>query len=317
MKSLLLLLLLVFLIPFVSLSQDIDLNKVPTKTAALKTKKVKDKIFYPFEVSLGYGKLFSLNNDSIVVSYANPNGGMVDYGFNMLYFDTINKFNVYTSYNLGLRKRYGNFRLGLNAQYSFLEANNESPYKDYYWEDLNGTSLLSIDYKSNDLKQNANILCFNITTEYLFIKTPKIGLSLGVNLGGLVHKYINNFNSTYINYSYSSSWNGPGNTYITTLESIDSVYSESKTEFKTTSFNISPTFCAEYKISNALKLQCSIFYNFQLNRKINSTSNYFSIINGEEQSSESNSNGIARYYNTSKIGFNINMIFSLGKEKSK
>jgi len=296
-------------------AQDLQLEKI--EQTKVKLKKVKEKISYPIELEFGYGTLLSLNNDSVETSNYFPDlDTTVKYTYPMLSFDTINKFNNYSSYNFGARKRYGRFNFGINLQYSYLNNNFENPFKDWYSTDINGVSYITKDYEQSELLQKANLLIVNLTTDYIFLETQKIQLAFGFNVGGL--NFRNEGRSTESSVVYNYSYQVSGTSYILTLDSTHNYTRDYSSKNQTFSLNMSPSFSVGYKVSNSIKAELTAFYIFQLNSDIShfATNNY--TINGNQFSSIPPSMDVnikSSYQNPSKLGVNLNLVIGLGKVK--
>jgi len=287
-------------------SQDLNLEKI--ETTKEKLNKTKAKISYPIELKFGYGALLSLNNDRIKGSF------YPDTTFSqlMLYFDTINNMNYYTSYNFGARKRFGNFRLGLNLKYSYLNNYHMNPYKDYYWT-IDGVTLLTKDFENNELSQKTNFWVLNLTSDYIFLETKKIQMAVGLSAGGLNFTDVTKYTSSSIHYNYSY-----GNIQEElTLNSVDTVSQDYRRENQNFSLNLIPSFSLGYKFSNLIKAELSAFYIFQLSNDIKTSGTNNFTTNGIQNSYDlSNGNSKISFQNPSKIGLNLNLIFCLGKEKN-
>ena len=299
-------------------SQDLQLEKI--QTTKVRLKKTKEKISYPIELEFGYGALLSLNNDSIVtLNYFPDLDTTLKYTYPMLNFDTLNKFNNYSSYNFGARKRYGRFNFGINLQYSYLNNNFENPFKDWYNTFPDGVSYIAKDYEQSEMLQKANLLIVNLTTDYIFLETQKIQLALGLNVGGLNFKNENKTTETSVVYDYSYQF-GSGTSLIVTLDSTHNYTRDYSSKNQTFSLNMSPSFSVGYKVSNSIKAELTAFYIFQLNSDIShfATNNY--TINGNQFSNIPpfmDVNIKSSYQNPSKLGVNLNLVIGLGKEKQQ
>lgn len=295
-------------------TQDLQMDKIDSRGEKFKKSNSKDRTNYPFELSFGYGTLISFNNDKVVASVFEPNFHY-KYELPMLEDDTT-KFNYYSSYNIGIQKRFGKFRIGLNTQYSLLNDKHENPDQYYYFTDINGTTFLDQHNGQSEVTQNAELIIFNLTSDYLLINSKSIGFSIGLKVGALKFNNHLSYLSSRTDYSYQTSLDFSTGQYITYLSATNSYSQDYNHSNKNFSINLSPSMSLDYKISKAIKAQLSVFYSFQQNNKIKTTGINKVTENGVQISTDlSNSNWINYYKNPSKLGLNLNLIFSLGKEK--
>jgi hypothetical protein len=313
-------LLLVLFIPFVSFSQDIDLNKVPTKTSTIKIKKEKKSIVSsPLEININYGLFYNFS-DSITRTYTFTKNDTSK--ITKLPSSVLDSTMIKNSYSLGFRKQYGKFLIGVDFSHVTSSDNIDDYLKNFIFPISNSNLSQSYVYESSTAsnKMNSNRLKLNI--DYIFYDKNKSLIHFGLGVG---------YSKTILK-NYSS------NQYVMTLfdnisqEVIEVTYfaRNQSINYLNESMFVSPSFSYEYKLSSHLKVNTNISLFIPLNDKLTRTgfTNSYNEIgvpfNGVYElqtevvdvieTTSYKQEWVYRFKNPMQIGLNVGLVYTLGKK---